>query len=97
MVDAARRLSWDTKKGEKLWQGRRLAASPSLLLGASIYDVRITFGIFYRPLLLVRNWESTCSRKYSEGNLTIRHPQTSCALYSQSKQKEAWPENGIIH
>ena len=57
MVDAARRLSWDTKKGEKRWQGRRLAALPSLLLGASIYDVRIFFGIFYRPLLLVRNWD----------------------------------------
>ena len=48
MVDAARRLSWDTKKGEKRWQGRRLAALPSLL-GASIYDVRIFFGIFLPP------------------------------------------------
>ena len=25
------------------------------------------------------------------------NPQTSCALYSQSKQKEAWPENGIMY
>ena len=30
MVDAARRLSRDTKKGEKLWQGRRMLALPLL-------------------------------------------------------------------
>ena len=46
-----------------------------------------------RQTLLVYIW----GRKSSRERLLDPNPQTSCALYSQSKQKEAWPENGIMY